>query len=216
MNLRINYDLWDVVRRLKELGLTMGPLTDAVRRGYLAAASCTPNHPPLVRGIVGWGEIVCALREHLASLGWYGSDDNNYSRVFSQDGRVAIAVATGDEATGKRDGFPATKSLKGPQTAAAITLNQYQMDLFRDGLQVLMQEPAPEPERCMTYILLVHCAEEEVRSELSLPDQITEEGRVNGWRERNILTPIPLDGEPIEIIPPSQPNLDIDVKRKAS
>lgn len=215
----VRTELWEVVSRLNELGLKVGLLQDAVRRGYVASASCTENHPPLVRGILGWGEVVCALREYLIPLNWSASDESNYSVVINPTGRIAIAVATGDEGTGNPKAFPSTKSLKGPNTAAAVTLNQQQLtlDLFDNTARLRVAEPRPEPaEGRKTYLLLVYRGENELRCELSLPDQITEEGRVNGWSERIILDPISLDGEPLELTPSPQPDLDIDVKRRTS
>lgn len=72
----------------------------AVMQGYLARNDCTANHPPLYPSFVAWGETVRALREHLAPTGWERNDAKNYSRTVHPNGRIAIAVATGDEATG--------------------------------------------------------------------------------------------------------------------
>lgn len=216
MSAVVRSELWEVVGRLNELGLKMGPLCDAVRRGYIASADCTDNHPPLVRGILGWGEIVVALRESLLAEGWTRSDENNYSIVISPDRRVAIAVATGDEATGNPKLFATTRSLKGPHTIAAVVYNQLQQSLDLFPAPRIQERVEAVQESRSTYLLLVYRAENELRCELSLPDQISDEGRINGWRERIILNPIPLDGEPMEVTPPSQPDLDIQIKRRAS
>lgn len=213
----VRSDLWEVVARLKELGLTVAQMSDPVRRGYMAVANCTANHPPLMRGVVGWGEVVCALRENLAPSGWTRSDANNYSVVNDPVGYVAIAVATGDESTGIPNASPSTKSAKGPQTVSAVNFNHNQLPLLFDNSASSDTDPAtddPHNSR-VTYILLVHRAPNEVRYELSLPDQITD-GRINGWVERIIFGAIPLDGEPIELMPPTQPDLNIDVKRRTA
>lgn len=70
---------WDVRSRLAEMGLREDSLRDVVSRGYLAHASCTANHPPLIPAIWAWGETVRALREYLLRFGWNRSDENNYS-----------------------------------------------------------------------------------------------------------------------------------------
>jgi hypothetical protein len=62
---------------------------------------------------------------------------------------------------------------------------------------------------------LLHRAGAEVRCELSLPSQITADGRITRWQERIMLPSIPLDGAEVEIAVPEGPDLDIDVKRKA-
>ena len=66
-----------------------------------------------------------------------------------------------------------------------------------------------------TWLLLIHHASNEIRSELSQPFEIGADGRINGWRERIILRSMPLDPEPLTIIPPSQPDLDVEIRRKA-
>lgn len=212
----VKVDLWDVVSRLEELGLKVAHISDPVQRGYMAAANCTVNHPPLMRGVVGWGEVVCALRENLAPLGWTRSDANNYSVVNDPAGYIAIAVATGDESTGIANASPTTKSLKGPQTANAVNFNHNQLPLLFDIPASSDTDPVTDPNNGrVTYMLLVHRAPNEVRFELSLPDQITE-GRIDGWVERIIFGAIRLDGEPIELTPPPQPDLDIDVRRRTA
>jgi len=212
MNAIVRSEIWDVVRRLDELGLKAGPIQDAVRRGHLATDSCTPNHPPLMRGILGWGETVCALREHLAPIGWEASDDNNFAIVVSPNGQIAIVVATGDEGTGITEANPSTRSIKGPHTEAAVVVNQLQLNLELFP-PVAVQKKIDEQRA--TYVLLVHRAPNEVRCELSLPREIVD-GRISAWTERIILNSIPLDGEPVEISSPDQPDLDIQVRRRSA
>ena len=65
-----------------------------------------------------------------------------------------------------------------------------------------------------TWLLLIHHANNEIRSELSQPSEIGLDGRIDGWRERILLHPIPLDAEPLTITPPSQPDLDVEIRRK--
>src|SRR3546814_20008010 len=67
----------------------------------------------------------------------------------------------------------------------------------------------------LTWFLLIHRAATEVRCELSLPSQISPDGRITRWQERIMLPSIPLDGAEIEIVAPEGPDFDIDVKRKA-
>lgn len=209
----VRAELWDVVRRLDELGLKSGDLREAVRRGRFASASCTTNHPPLMRGIVGWGETVCALRENLAPLGWLPSDENNYSLVVSPDGAMAIAVATGDENTGDPARQPATNSPKGPLTESAVNINQLNLSL------PLPFEPVPAPkgscEGRVTWFLLIYPGMREIRCELSQPFEMNADRRLSGWIERIILDAIPLDGDPVEITPPVSPDLDIQIRRRS-
>src|SRR5688500_570272 len=101
MSVVVRQEPGDVRHRLAELGLEEESLKDAVRRGQLAFLSCTPNHPPQFPGISAWAETVCALREYVTPLGWRRSNDNNYALSVDPGGQVAIAVATGDDGTGR-------------------------------------------------------------------------------------------------------------------
>src|SRR2546428_268164 len=106
----------DIRSRLAELGLEEEPLRDAIRRGQLAFLSCTPNHPPPFPGMSAWAETVCALREYVIPIGWRRSNDNNYALSIDPSGQIAIAVATGNDGTGRVDATPSTNARKGPST----------------------------------------------------------------------------------------------------
>lgn len=209
----------DVESRLAALGLEEARIAEIVRRGYVAFASCTLNDPPLCAGFSAWATMVRALREYLLPLGWERSDENNYSLVISPGGALAIAVATGDDATGQAGFQPATKSSKGPSTVGAVTLNQLQLDLIFPPLEVQASvRPTTAEEQRLTWILLVHRGQGEVRCELSLPTSMGANGCVDGWQERIILRAIPTDPEVLEITPPTpthQPDINVDVKRRA-
>lgn len=204
-----------VASRLAELGLEEGPLRDVVRRGYLAFISCTANHPPFIPGIWAWGETVRALREYVMPMGWTRSDENSYSVVIDPQGHTAIAVATGDEGTGRSDASPATKSPKGPSTSDAVASNQMAFVFMSPTPSVAIEAIQYPADDRMTWLLLIHRAIGEVRCELALPSSMGLDGRVDGWRERIILGSIPLDGDTIEITPPPQPDININVQRRA-
>lgn len=198
---------------LTRLGLTESPLLAAAMQGYMARANCTANHPPLFPSFVAWGETVRALREQLAPTGWTRNDEKNYSRTLHPDGHIAIAVATGNEATGVASESPVTKSVKGPSTIEAVEANRSQAWL--PGMEpsaTCLDEDEAQPT---TWLLLIHHAANELRAELSQPFEIGPDGRINGWRERILLRSVPLDPEVLAITPPSLPDLDVEVRRKA-
>ena len=205
--------------RLSALGLDGARLSDTVRRGYVAFISCTPNDPPLYPGFSAWATMVRSLREYLLPEGWDRSDENNYSLVINASGTIAIAVATGDAATGLADEQPTTKSSKGPSTIEAVTSNQLTLDLIFSPVELPQPaRPAGQDQQRMTWILLVHRAQGEVRCELSLPTSMGPDGRVDDWQERIILGSIPTDPDVLNIVPPSppkQPDIDVAVKRRA-
>jgi len=163
---------------------------------------------------------VCALREQVIPRNWERSDEGNLPFTVNPTRTVAIAVATGDEDTGKPDRQPCTKSSKGPMTKKAVRTNERQMLLFGD-LRLRPEDLKKINER-MTWLLLIHCDLEtrEVRSELSRPVNMNEEGRVDGWDERIILTSVPLDGDEAVIVPPvdnppQTPEIVVEIKRRA-
>lgn len=198
---------------LTSLGLTESALLAAAMQGYMARANCTANHPPLFPSLAAWAETVRALREQLAPMGWTRNDEKNYSRTLHPDGHIAIAVATGNEATGVANESPITKSVKGPSTIEAVEANRLQAWL--PGMEpptISLDEDETQPT---TWLLLIHHAINELRAELSQPFEIGTDGRINGWRERILLRSVPLDPEPLAITPPSLPDLDVEVRRKA-
>jgi hypothetical protein len=67
----------------------------------------------------------------------------------------------------------------------------------------------------VTWILLIHRAKNEVRSELSLPAAIGDDGRIDSWSERIILPVIALDaGAPDDGGADDEPNVDVEVSRR--
>lgn len=212
--MQTHFEHRDVESRLEQLGLQEEKLAEIVKRGYLAFTHCTPNDPPLFPGFRAWATMVRGLREYLLPEGWERCDENNYSLVINPAGNIAIAVATGDDATGRKGVQPTTKSSKGPSTADAVSSNQLQLDFDFPMVEV---SASPEEKR-MTWILLVHRAHTEVRCELSLPTSMGSDGRVDGWRERIILGAIPTDPDVVEITPPTppdQPDINVSVRRRA-
>jgi hypothetical protein len=135
--------------------------------------------------------------------------------VIDPTGRVAIAVATGDDGTGRANASPSTKAPKGPSTIGAVNANQFQLSFMEP---ITLQAPAkpvdPGDER-VTWVLLIHRAINEVRCELSLPFSMSSDGHIDGWRERILLGSVQLDGDLVEIAPPTSPDITIDVKRRA-
>jgi hypothetical protein len=202
----------DIKARLASMGLTEEPLLHAARRWYLSWISFTSNHPAFGIGIAAWMEAVAALREGLVPIGWARSDEKNYALVIRPDGAIAINVATGDGGTGVPTANVSNKAPKGVSTADAISVNQVQLEL---DLPVPDTPHVRGDEGPLTWFLLLHRAGAEVRCELSLPSQISPDGRITRWQERIMLPSIPLDDPEVGIVVPEGSDLDIDVKRKA-
>lgn len=209
----LHADPVSAVNALTRLDLTEDALLAAAMQGYMARANCTANHPPLFPSFVAWGETVRALREQLAPMGWMRNDERNYSRTLHPEGHIAIAVATGNEATGVASESPITKSVKGPSTIEAVEANRLQAWL--PGMEPPSTSVDEDEAQPTTWLLLIHHAANEIRAELSQPFEIGTDGRINGWRERILLRSMPLDPEPLAITPPSLPDLEVEIRRKA-
>jgi hypothetical protein len=139
------------------------------------------------------------------------SVERNYALVVHPDGTIAINIATGDAGTGRPEASPSNKAPKGVSTADAISINQQQLELDLPVPDVPHVRGEDGP---LTWFLLLHRAASELRGELSLPSQMSPDGRITHWQERIILTSIPLD-EAVTVAAPQGPDVDIDVKRKA-
>lgn len=215
MQITTRMDPPDVDSRLAELGLTRELLIQAVMQGMMARSECTPNDPPLYPGFATWARTVRSLRELLSPqpYGWSRSDDGGYSLVINPSGKMAIAVATGDENTGSAI-VPLTKSPKGPRTQVAIEVNQCQLSL--EGFEAI-DTLNDQRGDCMTWILLQHYDQmrKEVLIELSLPNSYS--GKVDGWSERIIVGSLPFDSSTVIPVPvlPSLPDIDIPLRRRA-
>lgn len=204
MNTVVHHEPADVVDRLALLDLSVDVLRDAVARGEAARNSCTANDPGITPGFLAWARTTRGLRDLQAPAGWRRSSEGGLETAVSPDGKLALAVATGDEATGRAGSPPKTKYSKGPATAAAIEQNQ--LSLFA--------EPGRAELSRVTWLLLIARGVDEVRCELSLPKEIGDDGKVESWSERIILAPVGRDGEPTVTPADQEPDIVFEVSRR--
>ncbi|WP_124083881.1 hypothetical protein [Burkholderia gladioli] len=200
----------DVDARLASLELDQQVLIDAVLQALLYKARLTSHHPNLYRHSVLTNETVAALRDFLVPRGWGKLNEGNYELVVNPEINVAIAVASGDDATGIKDRTPSNKSEKGPRTVKAVDDNRT-ADLFPETLP-----PAEDEQRALdTWILLHRHTGDAMRLELSRPNGYDSTQRfVISWSERIVLGSIELDGEPTVLPIPQSPDVDVVVSRK--
>jgi hypothetical protein len=205
----------DARRRLAELGVSIEALIKALQAGHVARLSCTDNDPPFIAGTEAWRFVVRTLRDELLSKNWRKADPANYSLVISDARKINIGVATGDSFTRDSRGTPTTKSPKGLYTEAATIRNRYEEpDLFPETLPENLRRAATILEY-QTWILLIFITDEELRAELSLPNEI-EDDQIVSWYER-IFIPDESDdpGASVRPIEDSGPDIDVPVRRKA-
>lgn len=177
----------EVTDALAELGLNNDLITEAILEGEADRNRCTPHHPPCLPGIVAWGGTVRALRDLLVPKGWKKDDKGNFPTVISPDEKIAVAVATGDDGTGKEGVTPKTKYPKGLAAEAAISRNLN--SLFPDIRAAAEAEKEKLDDR-QTWILLKRREKDTVHAELSLPASMTKDEQVKDWLIRIILKPI--------------------------
>ena len=201
----------EIASRLDEFGVNEPALREAVYQGHLQRTRLTPNHPTIYHGLNMWGEIVAALREQLRPLNWIRQDVGTFALTVHQELGLAITVASGDEATGSPSAHPCNRSKKGRNTFEAIEANR-QLELFE-----ILPETQEIDNGTQTWVLLHHTDTGlgEIRYELSRPSNIGKDGRISKWSERIILSSIPFDDELVDSDPPSEPDIEIQIRRKA-
>lgn len=202
----------EIATRLAQLGVTEVALREAIYQGHLQRTRLTLNHPRNFPGLVMWGEVVAALRDQLRPLDWIRQDVGSFPVTVNESLNLAIAVASGDEATGNPHASPSNRSKKGRYTVEAIEANR-QMVLFEE----FMQEVKEDAEGNQTWILMHHTdtAKGEIRFELSLPADIGNDGKITSWSERILLGSISFDDDLMDILQPGGPDIDIEIRRKA-
>src|SRR5258707_6716414 len=108
---RIFVDPNDVDERLAQLKLERGTFVTAAQEHYVAFASCTANHPPTFPGLAAWAETNRSLADGLTILRWgTRQNERNLPLVVNNAGTMAITASSGDEGTGREDGFSCTSS----------------------------------------------------------------------------------------------------------
>jgi len=214
----VHADLYNIVKRLDELGLRLDLLTNPINAAYQAWTNCSAFDPRMFPGLTFWAVAIRHLRFGVMPLNWTANDDGNYSLTVSPDGSVAIAVATGDEFTGLANQVPCTRSRKGPMTATALATNNRQLGLelvFPDGMEPPLLNPGRFGDHA-TWFLLIHREETVIRRELSLPLGFTDDQRVSGWKERILLPDIDLGPLDDMVLPDDDLEIDVPVSKRSA
>lgn len=206
----VHTDPFDVRAALGRLGVTEAALRAAVFAGFGERANCTANDAPIAPGFLQWNRTLRTLREQLIPLGWRASNEGQYATAVNEAGDLAVAVASGCPNTGLPRQLPTTRSRKGPSTLTAVGANYEQLELPLPDAPFMF---AREPGR-VTWMLLFHVDDREIRAELSLPIGMAEDGHIDRWRERIMLTRTPID--PAVMPEPDRgPAVDVPVRRRA-
>lgn len=196
-------------QRLIELGLTMAGLTEVVRRGEAARAEATANDPVNAAGWDAYRYRVRALRDIFGSSGWERKTQDGLELLWRSDNAIEITTRGGTDAVGVRGGMPQPTRGVGDSTKSAAAA---QLSLNPDWFN---RSPAVAGKIARLYMLLVFTSETVVRSELSLPSGVGDDGLVDGWVERILLPDIDLTEPDFGATgtPPLAP-IDVPVARK--
>ena len=195
-----------LAERLAELGLTLDVLDRAGREHLAAYFSCGPHYPRIFPAMFGWAEGNRSLRDQLVPR-WKAKDEHNQPLTLNEDESIAITALSGDQHTGT-DETPSTRSPKGRMTAEAIQSNNEQIEFELVAAQrAAMAEAAKVPGRSLWIFLTYRDFEKgELRSELSLPKDMGDDGYIDDWHDRIILPPIPFDRGNVDSGSPDNPN----------
>jgi hypothetical protein len=169
-------------------GLTDAPFREAVAHAWLEWASATEFDPPAGPGSLLWIHTVRHERRLLARKAWRKDNSDGLACSVSPNGRMAIAVETGDKLTGTTiyGKSPRTNSMKGHQL----------MEMLRDNRATLHQgdfftgyaEPATVgTDAPLLWVHLIHQAGGDVLHEVSLPVVANKHNRIVGWKTRIVL-----------------------------
>ncbi len=206
----------EVAQALAAMGLTEEILHDAIEAGEIDRDACTANNPPTDAGGRSHGTTVRALRESLIPSGWAACNVRNFSTVVAPDVAMEIAVASGDDATGRPDRTPRTKNKKGELMSIGIERNIHQLSLFE--LPPVARTNTRDARA--TLMLLRHrpAGSDVVRCELSVPMGMSDDDRVNEWGTRIILRDLVLDGRGGRLADydASDDTIDVSVVRRSA
>lgn len=207
------YEDVDAVTRLAALGLTVEDLVSALEAGDAEARAWTEAAPPNMSGMARWGRTNEALRIGLAkkSKDWAYRNPRNLPLTINQPMGVALVATSGDGGTGDPKWSPCTKYAKGVAVAEVVAQNE-QLALFSDvdaEVGKALGAVAAISSSLRTWIYLYRVTPEGIFSELSLPENITDDGYIDKWRERIIVAMYPF-GDTVRIAEP-RPDAGEDV-----
>jgi hypothetical protein len=185
---------YGIDERLAELGLTREPFETAAREHLAAFFACSAHHPPTFPATNAWANGNRSLRDSLALDHWSAKNERNQPLVINETETMAITALSGDERTGT-DETPSTRSPKGRATAEAVQANSEQILFdFMIPDPVALAEASKVPGRSLWIFLICRDSKKgELRSELSLPKEMGDDGYIDQWHERIIFSAIPFD-----------------------
>jgi len=186
--------------RLARMDLDEATIVRALELAIQDRKACTHLDPPYFAGQTRTARTVRYLREGFIPRGWGYTDARNYSLLLHPTDLIAIAVATGNDATG--DAAQEDLRLahgKGEMTSNAVTANAEQLSLFT-GIAWESEMSGDDHvghEGRITWLLVINERGGRLHAELALPRSFCD-SNVTAWEERIVLPSIVIDDEPVE------------------
>lgn len=207
----------EVESQLDRMGLTLEGLQRVVSTAVGGFASTTSFHPTAAGGTFLYHEATAALRRLVMSSGsdWDYDEVDQQPRTFSSTRGLTIVVQSGDENTGleEPEREPRPRHSKGAATGRKVATNSMQLTLF--SLPHVTPKNDERPSGMLTWILLIAVVDGVARAELSLPNDVDDQGRPYAWEHR-IVIPEQQVGSPVEQSGTHEaaPDVEVDVTWK--
>lgn len=203
---------------LGQLGLTLAILHNALLAGERERRTCTKFDAKSAPGFLMWTRTTRRLREQLTPKprSWRSVDINQLPMAVNPDRTVGIVVSSGDAFTGLDipGQQPKTRYPKGAMTAAVVERNE-QLALFDVPGEAESVTPNPgEYAALVTWVLLWYRdgRRREIRGEVSRPEKVGDDRKIDHWAQRILLPPIPL-GDEVKLDEGDEPDdVDVDVE----
>ena len=161
-----------VEERLSELGLEIVKLRETLHEGHRYLMSLTSYDTPMIKGPGVYNAISAALARLHEPLGWRILDSGGFRRLVHPEGALSVVVHAGDILTGGNELPPRSSYpfMEGKRMALRKAISRN--NLLVDQGQRHFADLAQGWGRGLTYLLLHHISEDEIRGELSLPTLI--------------------------------------------
>lgn len=199
---------------LAHMGLSMDLLRDVIAAIWGQVHALNPLMPNVYIGSSPWAIGTGLLRERLLAMGphWQISRYKNDEETINTDLNFSITVKKGNAQTGLLAPPPSQKSSLGKRMQQAVLSNGVQLGLFSPD-----ELPAKPSEARTRWFLLLNFDGEVPRAELSLPNEISANGKAFTGYHRRIIIPMEDIIPAVEFLPHDEQyadvKLDIEIKK---
>lgn len=203
------YDGNGAERKLKQLGLDVPLIHDALLYGHAEAATYTTFDALGAGEYARWSREARRLAERLVPEDWERINPDNQPTLVHPSNRWCLVVTSGSSGTGWRHATPTTKNPKGRSIREAVMENA-ELALLRP------QEVKPALAGLReTWMLLTYVdINDQIWSEVSLPSEMLGD-QIAAWEHRILIPKLDPSGDPDLLRGEEEPpSYDFDIVRK--